>query len=241
LATVGITFSHFFRPDDDENRQRIDHYIEAIVEGGGSADPLWLPRAHDRGAAAAAKRAAQLDGLVISGGADLDPILYGEETMADAHSKLIVAERPPWELALIDEFLALDKPVLGICYGCQLLNVRAGGTLFQDIGLQCKNVLDHRSGKHTVSLRIHSRLAKLLREDTFEVVTSHHQAIKEPAAGASTSAVAQDGIIESIEFADARFLVGVQWHPERDRQSLASHQLFEGFLKACGGAEVWRK
>lgn len=232
MKRIGITFGHRAWPEDEDNVWRMKQYMAAIEEAGGAAEPLFLPD-HTDIAARAREMAAEFDGLMLSGGADLPPSMYGEEELSGANISLINLDRPEYELALLDEFVALDKPILGICYGCQLMNVWRGGTLLQDIAKQYPNAIEHGSGRHNVTILSGTRLFRIFGEAEFEVVTSHHQAIKHLGEGGSTSAYAPDRLAESVEFNADHWCIGVQWHPERTRESSASQKLFKAFLGAC--------
>jgi gamma-glutamyl-gamma-aminobutyrate hydrolase PuuD len=233
LKKIGITYSHYEWPDDADNRWRMNQYIEAIEEVGAAAEPLWLPRDPALAAARAAEVADEFDGLMLSGGADLPPAMYGETELEDGNVNLVSVERPNYEMALLHEFEVRDKPILGICYGCQLINVWRGGSLIQDIPQQWPKPIEHSSGRHVVEVLPKTMLHDVIGIDEFEVVTSHHQAIKELGKGGSTAAFALDRLAESIEFEGDHFFLGVQWHPERSRESLASQRLFTAFVEAC--------
>lgn len=229
---IGITFGHREWPDDEDNVWRMKQYILAIEEAGGEAEPLFLPDLKEI-PQRAKEVAAHYDGLMLSGGADLPPEMYGEEELNGARINLINLDRPEYELALLDEFVALDKPILGICYGCQLMNVWRGGTLIQDVPLQFPGAIEHVTGTHMVHIMPKTHLFRIFGEAEFEVVTSHHQAIKTLGEGGVTAAYAPDRLAESVEFNADHWCVGVQWHPERSRESAASQRLFKAFLKAC--------
>ena len=233
MKRIGITFSHYEWPHDEDNRWRMNQYIGAIEDAGGQAEPLFLPRDGDADGTHAAKMAAEFDGILVSGGADLPTSLYGEEEDPNAGVELVPLARPAYEGALLSEFLRLDKPALGICYGCQFFNVWRGGSLIQDIPTQWHEPIEHRTGRHSVHVLHDTMLRRVLELEEFDIVTSHHQAIGRLAEGAATAAFAPDRLAESIEFHDARFFLGVQWHPERDRESEATQRLFGAFLKAC--------
>ena len=212
--------------------------MQSVEDAGGAGEPLWLPRDYDGTdnraiEASAARLASQLNGLIVGGGADLHPSTYGEEELPRASVKLVPPARPTLEAALVREFLARDKPVLGICYGCQFLNVWRGGSLIQDIALQWPQPLDHGDSRHNVRVVPGSLIERLLGLEEFEVVSKHHQGIGRLADGAAIAAASSDRMPEAIDFADAPFFLGVQWHPECDRESVTTRRLFEAFITAC--------
>lgn len=233
LKRIGITFSHHDWPTEEDNKWRIQAYIDALEDAGARAEPLWLPR-DEQIEPRADELARDFDGLMISGGADLPPSLYNEETLPDAHVSLVPAARPAFEAALLTRFLERDKPALGICYGCQFFNVWRGGSLIQDIPTQWNEPIEHSSERgnipHMVRVLEHTKLRAIVEDEEFEIVSSHHQAIARLAQGAQTSAFAPDRLAESIEFEGAGFFLGVQWHPERSRESSASQRLFHAFV-----------
>jgi len=211
-------------------------YICAVERAGGvpvTLAPLQEQRLVER-------YACQLDGLIVSGGKDMPPALYGEETHPETDP--LSEERPLFEIQLVRLFHEMDKPVLGICYGCQLLNVALGGSLIQDIPSQIGNLVKHRRqssqqphARHVVSIRPDSRLGRTLGATEVEIVSSHHQAVKQRGTHLRVAALAPDGVIEAIELEDARFFVGVQWHPEMDPEAEATHRLLRAFIEAASG------
>ncbi|MEU7113901.1 gamma-glutamyl-gamma-aminobutyrate hydrolase family protein [Streptomyces sp. NPDC046182] len=158
---------------------------------------------------AAASMVARLDGLVVAGGADVEPVRYGAER--DPRTGPPARARDAWELALIEAALASGTPVLGICRGMQLLNVALGGTLVQHLDghVEATGVI----GRHTVKPVPLTRYASLVPELT-SVPTYHHQAVDRLGEGLSPSAHAEDGTIEAIELPAPTWALGVQWHPE---------------------------
>jgi putative glutamine amidotransferase len=162
---------------------------------------------------------ARLDGLLLSGGGDIDPARYGAE--ADPRSGSIHANRDAAEFALIEAAMAHRVPVLGICRGLQVINVARGGTLHQHL----PDVVGHEDhapapgvyGAHPVRVSPGTRLGQILDGEEITTPTSHHQAVDKLGAGLIATAWAQDGTIEALEpddGADGPFLVAVQWHPE---------------------------
>ncbi len=189
--------------------------VGAVLKNGG--EPLLLP--FISGVQRARQVMEALDGLLISGGDfDIEPKRYGEKRRKECGPA--VPERTESELMLLAASLAGAKPVLGICGGCQVINVHFGGTLYQDIPSQKKTDLGHSQTQpharatHRVAVAAKTRLAAITGAASLAVNSTHHQAVKIPGRGLVPSAVSADGVIEGIEAADGRFIVGVQWHPE---------------------------
>jgi gamma-glutamyl-gamma-aminobutyrate hydrolase PuuD len=216
--------------DDVPHAQIASPYFDAITKAGGI--PVLIPPMPDRQLKQLLK---QLGGVLLIGGNDYSPELYGEE-QHDA-VKRVHAVREEFDLRLAALLLRRkDISVLGICGGCQLLNIAGGGTLIQDIPTQFgTSEIHHRRGdqipRHAAVLEVDTLVRGIYRRRTISVITSHHQAVKDVAPGFIASAHAPDGIIESIENPSRRFLLGVQWHPERDFEGSAS--LFRAFIRSA--------
>lgn len=179
-----------------------------------------------------------LDGLVVTGGAfDVDPALYGA---ADRHDTVTTKDRrTAFELAILNGFLAADRPVLGICGGQQLLNVTLGGTLIQHIPDEVADCLAHEQPNprteagHAVIVSTGTLLHRLAGgASTLAVNSAHHQAAGAVGDGVVVSGKAPDGVIEAIEVPGKRFCLGVQWHPEY-RISAADDAIFQAMIEAC--------
>jgi putative glutamine amidotransferase len=219
--------------------RKLEDYRQAILHVGGE------PRILDP-SMPIEQALAGIDGLMLTGGDDVAPSRYGEE----AHPTVVEAEagRDEFEIGLINSARARQLPILAICRGVQMLNVACGGTLVQDIPSQLTGALTHSlpvppnlaySLAHEVWVEKDSLLSKLLRErladDTCEVNSRHHQAVKDVARGFRVSATAPDGVIEAIEDPAATFCLGVQWHPENFFRTGEFRSLFEGFVEAAQG------
>ena len=204
---------------DGEYLRLKHHYSSAILYAGGT--PVLLPPGGDP-----LSFVTVIDGLLIPGGGDMYPSYYSEEPHPSV--KIVPRQRTDFERALLQAIMELRKPVLGVCYGMQLINVAFGGSLYQDIKSQLKTSVDHTMGSHRVIGN-----GKWLREG-FVVNTSHHQAVKELGQGLEVMAVSEDHLVEAIRLTGYPFLLGVQWHPERSDDEL-SRILFSSFVEAARG------
>lgn len=210
---VGITYRF------DE---KLPPYVAALQHVGLEVVPLQAPGPHSLDG---------LDGLLLSGGTDLDPELYGEDRAAETEDPDI--ERDEMELWLLQEAVDRDLPVLCICRGLQLFNVAFGGGLVQHL----KSAGLHRqrgvTDAHPVTAVEGTRLAGIVGADSFSVNSRHHQGIRRVANGLVVSARSADRVVEGLELPGKRFALAVQWHPE-DR--VPSHpqdtRLFEAFARA---------
>jgi len=180
---------------------------------------------------------ASLDGLILSGGDDVLPEFYSEKTM---NSKWrIDGPRTYFEAKLITEALKQDKPIYGICRGCQMLNVALGGNMFQDISTQVPGAIEHFSHNkpeweyHKIMIAQDSLLHSIANIDEIRVSTSHHQAIKDVAPNLRVVATAADGIIEAVEMSEKKFVVGVQWHPEVMIDDPVQLIILRAFVNVC--------
>ena len=210
-------------------------YSRAIEYAGGT--PLLIPHVGD--IECINQYLGVLDGLVLSGGGDIDPLLFGQEPHQNLGS--VDRVRDEMELQLTQQALDQDLPILAICRGIQMLNVAAGGTIYQDIAAEMPQpTLRHsQSGagwyaSHTIDIISESRLFQIFDSPTARVNSFHHQAVREIGEGFIATAKAKDNVIEAIESPTRRFALGVQYHPEM----MWEHHpevlnLFTAFLKAC--------
>lgn len=200
-------------------------YSRAIARAG--AQPVIVPPAAE-GFERLVEALRRFDGLVLHGGGDVDPRRYGEEPSAEQLYG-IVPEHDELEFTLVQAALELDLPVLAICRGVQVLNVALGGSLYQDIGNE-----DHWHTLHAVALRPDSRTAAALGTHRPHACHSvHHQALKRVASSLEIVGQADDGTVEAVELASARWVVGVQWHPEDTAADDPVQQsLFDAFVTA---------
>ncbi|MET4921229.1 gamma-glutamyl-gamma-aminobutyrate hydrolase family protein [Streptomyces sp. PSRA5] len=180
-------------------------YPRLVQRAGGVA--VMLP---PDGSATAASVVARLDGLVIAGGPDVEPVRYGAEP--DPRTGPPDRERDDWELALIEAALTSGTPLLAICRGMQLLNIALGGTLVQHLEGHTAATLGV-FGEHPVKPVPGTRYGTVVPEES-DVPSSHHQAVDRLGKGLIASAYAADGTVEAVELVDDRWALGVQWHPE---------------------------
>lgn len=203
-------------------------YIESLARAG--ARMRWIELSdHEQ----AVQDALTCDGLLLPGGGDMDPKFYGQARIPACGEPNLL--RDAAEPLLLRAFLAADKPVLGICRGIQVMNAVLGGDLYQDIKpFEHLPHNDHWAKVHTVTVRRGTLLSRILGQDTVLVNSQHHQAVDRVAPGFTLAALSEDGIVEAIEKPDARFCLGVQWHPEwLSDADPAMQGLFDAFVNAC--------
>ena len=218
---------------------KLPDYEAAVRRAGG--EPWILDRAAQQ-PADIIRRAA---GLLLTGGGDVNPSIYGEA----AHPAFDAAEagRDEYEIELVRRAIEADLPVFAICRGIQVLNVARGGTLVQDIPTELPGALGHRLAvpphepvalAHGIMVKQDSLLARstgghLAGTGSFAVNSRHHQAVKVLGEGLVATAAAPDGVVEAIEDPTRRFCLGVQWHPENFHRTGEFRSLFEGFVEAA--------
>jgi len=211
-------------------------YVESVRRAGGE------PRVFDPLEDQPEQIVGEVQGVLMTGGVDIDPARYGDEPHATVTA--IEPERDAFEFALLLAAREARLPVFGICRGLQVMNVALGGSLIQDIAAEMTGILQHTlptppcAVAHEVWVSKGSRLWTLMQEkmadvDTCSVNSRHHQAIKRLAPGFEVTATAPDGVIEAIECPNATFCLGVQWHPENFWRTGEFRPLFEGFIEAC--------
>ena len=215
--------------DNVNRRLTVNHdYIFAVLDAGGI--PMVLPPMAD--SALLEEALSRCDGLLLTGGDDVNPAVYGEEKLPCCGE--LTHERDQAEPVLIAYAIAHDVPVLGICRGMQIVNAALGGTLYQDIALQYGDQLKHpcydipASDAHSMRILPDTLLRRVMGTDTCMVNSRHHQAVKTLAAGFRISAKAPDGLVEGMEATDGRRILCVQWHPESIQRRLPEHaRLFQ--------------
>jgi len=207
-------------------------YVNAVERAGGR--PLLVPPSED----GVDETLAAVDGLIFSGGSDLDPELYGQEPHAETVG--VVAARDRAELVLLTAALARDLPVLAICRGSQVLNVAAGGDLVQhlpdDVGHDGHKHTPGVFADHDVVVEQGTRLGALLGGHA-PVKSHHHQGFGRLGSGLRVSAHAEDGAVEAVEDPSRRFALGVLWHPEAGEDM----RLFEGLVEEAARYRLERR
>ena len=223
------------------NLPKIRNYMDAVEQAGGEAILLSLADAEElRG------QLAGLEGFVLPGSpADVNPVEYGAVNTGESEPADLARERT--DRAILSHALEAQKPVLAICYGCQLLNVYLGGTLIQDVRSETGTQLAHckedappelkQNPSHQVHFLPGSQLAQMAGSPDAQVNSSHHQAIGKPGRQLRITGQASDGIVESVEWTgDANWVIGVQWHPERMRGDALAQRLVWEFIVAARGS-----
>lgn len=232
-AVIGITSDKvmengFFYEKINESN------LKAVFQHGGL--PVILPLTEDD--ETIEKYLNLVDGIYFTGGGDINPLLFGEEPIRELGD--IDYYRDAFEVKLYNHAAAKNMPMLGICRGQQIMNVAAGGTLYQDIYTQRQNTNGHSPKftaggfeHHTVDLLRDSMVYSFLKTDKIKTNSFHHQAVKDVADGYIATAFTEDGIIECIESTELDFALGVQWHPEImfERYPLFCN-IFSSFIEA---------
>ncbi|MBR5111418.1 MAG: gamma-glutamyl-gamma-aminobutyrate hydrolase family protein [Clostridia bacterium] len=231
MIVIGIT------PAQTENGNITinQDYVNAVARAG--AAPVLLPLIEDEKAQIALL--ARINGLLLSGGPDVDPVLYGEEKISQCGE--ISAQRDKVEISLFLKALKIGIPVLGICRGLQVMNVALGGALYQDIETQMEGAIKHpcydtpRDKVHEVTVIENSFIHRITGLKRFSVNSRHHQGIKRLGHGLVATAYSMDGLIEAVDYPQERFVTAIEWHPESlsDRFPEA-RAIFNAFAEACG-------
>lgn len=227
---IGLTMSL-----ENETKQYLSKaYSDAVFEAGGIA--LVIPYTVEDHVIQ--QLSLKLDGLILTGGGDIDPTLFDEEP----HPGLgeIVPDRDEMEIALIEQFMEQNKPILGICRGCQILNIALGGDMYQDLAAQKQTLLQHAQrapryhASHTITIVEDTLLQSIYQKGLAKVNSFHHQAVRNVMEPFRVSAVSKDGVIEAFESKEHPFVMGVQWHPEdMVKRDADAYRLFCAFVEAC--------
>ncbi len=234
-AWIGITTSHDTEGSSAFSNHIPDLYIEAVARAGGI--PVLIPVGYPLERLAELR--ARLDGLLMSGGGDIDPALFGGQPHPSVNG--IDAGRDSLEIPLTRMAVETGWPFLAICRGVQVMNVALGGTLYTDILAQLPGALKHGLWgvyprdylSHEVALQAGSRLADIFGEERIGVNSFHHQGVERVAPGLAVTASAPDGLVEGLELREHPFAVGVQWHPECIPQAENMQRLFRAFVQAA--------
>jgi len=206
-------------------------YAEAVARAGGVTNTVAPLQEH---IVKVGELVAASDGVLIQGGGDIDPSRYGETQRTDTVYGIVEAH-DDFEIAILREAVRLNKPVLAICRGIQVLNVALGGTLHQDLGDVLSDRESHWNTYHPIALEPGSRIAVAMKTHSPQHSHSfHHQALKEVAVDLAVTARAPDGVIEAVEHSRCKWIVGVQWHPEDNAaESTTQQSLFDTFVAQC--------
>jgi len=235
LPVVGITSATVdVPPVKGFARYAVTHaYVHCVRQAGGL--PVLLPHVEPE---LASEVLSRLDGLLLSGGRDVDPSLYGEEPLPACGES--DAARDTFEIALAHRACEEGLPLFAICRGVQLLNVARGGTLIQDVPTRVAGALAHSQKTlrwdaygHHVDVVANTRLAGLAGAPRVRVNSDHHQAADRVADGLVVSARAHDGTVEALEDPRLPWCLGVQWHPERMPDDPLTRRLFADFVEAA--------
>ena len=222
--------------------REIEKYLDAVRQAGADAIPVSLALSSEE----LKQLARTLDAVVLSGSpADVDPRRSGAARRPECAEADLDRDRT--DFALLDHCIAECKPVLGICFGIQSLNVFLGGTLIQDVPSEVPSAIEHdwecEKGEpetfHAVHIEPGSRLAQLAQANEALVNSSHHQSIREPGRQLRVTSRATDGVIEAVEWTgDSNWIMGVQWHPER---MVGTDALARGLFRGLVAAAAMRK
>jgi len=240
--SIGITYGTVQMKMDifciDVNKQ----YVKAVNENGAHVIKITVDDNSDE----IDRKLAMLDGILIPGGLDVHPSRYNEKEFHKLEA--VDPKLDELEFRVLKYARKMDLPVLGICRGCQILNVFYGGSLYQDIPSQYKGKtsIQHREQLdllvythsvacyHDIQLERGTRLLQMLGNDTLEVNTYHHQAVKDIAPGFIVNARSLDGLVEGIEHKGNIFILGTQFHPEKMRDDRpVFNEIFKKFIRAA--------
>src|SRR6266478_4015140 len=226
--------------ESQDNIEKLNYYFEAVRRAGGVPEHVSLGLSEDE----LRKQASQLDAFVLPGSpADVDPARYAE--LRHDKTKTLDADRDRTDSTILAHAIAVHKPVLAICYGCQILNVHQGGTLVQDIPAEKPGTDAHgktdlaasaaaKDLEHGATLAEGSQLKKLAGATQVRINSSHHQSIDRPGEKLRVTARGTDGIVEGVELQSPDdWVVGVQWHPERMPEDMFAQKLFADFVRAA--------
>lgn len=211
-----------------------EDYINSVIKNGGI--PYIIPM--NREQEVIKEQIERVDGLILSGGHDVAPRYYNEEPYKDLGE--ILPERDEFDFKLVEFAKKRNLPILGICRGCQILNIYYGGSLFQDLNLKNGADIKHNQVKfpsmasHSVDLVDGTKLKKIFKEESLMVNSFHHQIIDKVSPSFQISAYSKDGVVEAIENPAYEYMIGVQWHPEMlHKVEEKMNLLFSELIKNC--------
>jgi putative glutamine amidotransferase len=233
---IGITTGHILDEDGRYIHRVSDSYVRSIIDAGGL--PVLIPAGLTQSDLADLR--ARLDGLLLTGGPDIDPALFNGQPHPRVYG--VDAARDAVELTLAQQAAGNGLPLLAICRGVQVLNVVLGGTLYTHLPDQLPGAVEHEHQegtpldliKHPVRVTAGTRLESILGGPDVPVNSLHHQGVQRLASGLTAAACAPDGLVEAVELPDHPFAVGVQWHPECMPKVPAMRALFKNFVEAAG-------
>ncbi len=219
--------------DEKESLWMLPGYLEGLEEAG--ATPIIFPLSED--AAEIDRLVAMCDGILLTGGHDVTPEIYGEEPLEGKVA--CCARRDEMETQVLRDAIKMDKPLLGICRGIQFVNAALGGTLYQDLPTQFPSATEHHQippydvPVHEVKIGKDTPLFKCLGEERIRVNSYHHQAVKKVSPELTVMAESEDGLVEALYRPENRFLWAVQWHPEFSFKTDANgKKIFRAFVEA---------
>lgn len=227
---IGIGSDIHLVPGERDRAFAYVTYVDALRRAG--AVPVVIPPQPEN----AAEVLEAVDGLVLAGGYDCDPAVFGEKALPSVEPMDV--RRQENDLSLAKLARERGMPTLGICLGVQVMNVAAGGTLIQDIPSQLETEIEHVSdpedrARHDVLVESDTRLGRILGAAELNVNSSHHQAIRDVGRGLRVTAHAPDGVIEGLEDPKHPFYVGVQWHPEDMNGEESAQRIFGALVEAA--------
>lgn len=209
-------------------------YINAVLKAGGT--PIILPIL--KNPEDIKNYLDIVDGIIFTGGEDVSPLYFGEEPIREVDE--ICHDRDTFEMELFKQAYEKDIPIFGICRGTQLINIALGGTIYQDIYKQIPNIGGHtcpsnlQEGYHNINILNDTIIFDIFKKEKLAVNSLHHQAVKDLGSNLKTSSSSIDGIIESIESTDDRFILGVQFHPEAMAMKYEEYlKPFKYFIDRC--------
>jgi len=235
LPLIGITAGHSKNPHGLPIIHLLRTYVDSTIAAGGV--PVIIPsELSEKGWRLLYTK---LDGVIFSGGADIDPQLFGGEPHPAIYG--IDSERDALEIHLIHHMADDNKPFLAICRGFQVLNVALGGTLYTHVSDQIPNSAQHDtpsdqprdSHAHDIQIMEDSRLAEILNKPILSVNSWHHQGVKDISSRLKVTAHSPDGLVEGMELEDHPFGIAVQWHPEWMPEDASMKNLFKAFVDAA--------